>query len=161
MYQLHFYHYGMFIAKALRYLVSLYDYLRYLFSLYDYLITENLAAILSLIWILPNLRDFVKELPWLLYLVEITGSLTGDWCCTLLNYFLLHTPNSKVVGANMGPSGADRTQVGPLLATWTLLSGTICWYQTGIKSMLSFLEIFLHFSNVTSVPGLLDPYYKA
>ena len=33
------------------------------------------------------------------------------------------TPDSKVRGADMGPSGADRTQVGPMLAPWTLLSG--------------------------------------
>ena len=32
-------------------------------------------------------------------------------------------PDSKVHGANMGPSGADRTQVGPMLASWTLISG--------------------------------------
>ena len=36
-------------------------------------------------------------------------------------------PNSKVHGANMGPSGADRIQVGPMLAPWTSLSG----YVTG------------------------------
>ena len=34
-------------------------------------------------------------------------------------------PDSKVHGANMGPSGADRTKVGPVLAPWTLLSGII------------------------------------
>ena len=33
--------------------------------------------------------------------------------------------DSKVYEANMGPSGTDRTQVGPMLAPWTLLSGTI------------------------------------
>ena len=32
-------------------------------------------------------------------------------------------PDSKVHGANMGPIWADRTQVGPMLASWTLLSG--------------------------------------
>ena len=32
-------------------------------------------------------------------------------------------PHSKVHGDNWGPSGADRTQVGPMLAPWTLLSG--------------------------------------
>ena len=37
----------------------------------------------------------------------------------------LNFPNSKVHEANMGPSGADRTQVGPMLATWTLLSGLL------------------------------------
>ena len=31
---------------------------------------------------------------------------------------------NKVHGANMGPVWADRTQVGPMLAPWTLLSGT-------------------------------------
>ena len=36
---------------------------------------------------------------------------------------LLSTPDSKIHGANMGPSGADRTQVGAMLAPWTLLSG--------------------------------------
>ena len=32
-------------------------------------------------------------------------------------------PDSKVHGADMGPSGADSTQMGPMLAPWTLLSG--------------------------------------
>ena len=36
-----------------------------------------------------------------------------------------NTPDSKVYGANMGPSGASRTQLGPMLVPWTLLSGTI------------------------------------
>ena len=38
-------------------------------------------------------------------------------------YLIMAYPDSKVRGANMGPSGADRTQVGPMLAPWTLLSG--------------------------------------
>ena len=32
-------------------------------------------------------------------------------------------PDSKVHGANMGPTWADRTHVDPMWATWTLLSG--------------------------------------
>ena len=32
-------------------------------------------------------------------------------------------PDSKVHGANMGPPQADRTQVGPMMAPWNLLSG--------------------------------------
>ena len=36
---------------------------------------------------------------------------------------LSSNPDSKVHGAKMGPPGADRTQVGPMLAPWTLLSG--------------------------------------
>ena len=34
------------------------------------------------------------------------------------------SPDSKVHGVNMGPSGTDRTQVGPMLAPWILLSGS-------------------------------------
>ena len=44
----------------------------------------------------------------------------GDWSD------LAGNPDSKVHGVNMGPSGADRTQVGPMLAPWTLLSGKLC-----------------------------------
>ena len=44
------------------------------------------------------------------------------------NHFNLSS-DSKVHGANMGPSGADRTQVGPMLAPWTLLSGSICQHR--------------------------------
>ena len=36
---------------------------------------------------------------------------------------IIAVPESKVHGANMGPSGADRTQVEPMLAPWTLSSG--------------------------------------
>ena len=33
--------------------------------------------------------------------------------------------NARSMGPIWGPSGADRTQVGPMLAPWTLLSGSI------------------------------------
>ena len=32
---------------------------------------------------------------------------------------MITIPNSKFHGANTVPAGADRTQVGPMLATWT------------------------------------------
>ena len=33
-----------------------------------------------------------------------------------------YIPDNKVHGANMGPSGVYRTQVGPMLVPWSLLS---------------------------------------
>ena len=41
------------------------------------------------------------------------------------SYFMAkqNCPDSKVYGANMGPPGADMTQLGPMLVPWTLLSG--------------------------------------
>ena len=35
----------------------------------------------------------------------------------------LHTLIARLMGPTWDPSGADRTQVGPMLAPWTLLSG--------------------------------------
>ena len=40
-----------------------------------------------------------------------------------------HGPDSKVHEANMGLSGADRTQVGSILVPWTLLSGGVHDHQ--------------------------------
>ena len=34
---------------------------------------------------------------------------------------------ARFMGPTWGPSGADRTQVGPMLAPWTLLSGMTLW----------------------------------
>ena len=38
-------------------------------------------------------------------------------------------PIARFMGATWGPSGADRTQVGPMLAPWTLLSGALPAHQ--------------------------------
>ena len=39
---------------------------------------------------------------------------------------IINTPLiARFIGPTQGPSGGDRTQVGPLLAPWTLLSGTV------------------------------------
>ena len=37
--------------------------------------------------------------------------------------FSLSSLIARFMGPTWGPSGADRTQVGPMLAPWTLLSG--------------------------------------
>ena len=37
-------------------------------------------------------------------------------------------PIAKFMGQTWGPSGANRTQVGPMLAPWTLLSGATTYY---------------------------------
>ena len=37
----------------------------------------------------------------------------------------IHPLIAKFMGPTWGPSGADRTQVGPMLAPWTLLSGSL------------------------------------
>ena len=38
---------------------------------------------------------------------------------------------ARCMGPTWGPSGAGRTQVGPMLAPWTLLSGMYRWFDRG------------------------------
>ena len=63
---------------------------------------------------------------------------------------ILHiSPDSKVPGVSMGPSGADRTQVGPMLAPWTLLSGSLIRYI--LPSMCLSLSPFYELSFMQSM----------
>ena len=48
-------------------------------------------------------------------------------------------PIPRFMGLTWGPSGADRTKVGPMLAPWTLLSGSML--KAGL---LYFVSSFLH-----------------
>ena len=58
-------------------------------------------------------------LMYLLYSVQC--SMTFH---TLLQWLKQNTTSlARFVGPTLGPSGADRTQVGPMLVPWTLLSG--------------------------------------
>ena len=42
----------------------------------------------------------------------------------------VNTLISRFMGQTRGPTGADRTQVGPMLAPWTLLSGYVPCFKT-------------------------------
>ena len=65
-----------------------------------------------------------------------------------------YIPDSKFMGPTWGPSGADRTQVGPMLAPWTLLSG-MNWYfysercKRTIAWFFSALHIQVHIHTYT------------
>ena len=45
------------------------------------------------------------------------------WCIYFSGIKMMSTLIARFMGPTWGPSGADRTQVGPMLAPWTLLSG--------------------------------------
>ena len=53
------------------------------------------------------------------------------------------TQIARFLGSKWGPPGADRTQVGPMWATWTLLSGK-CYLEIQQCSISNCLETFLH-----------------
>ena len=54
-------------------------------------------------------------------------------------------PIARFMGPTWGPSGADRTQVGPLSAPWTLLSGIYQYIGVLISHHIFILAIFLSF----------------
>ena len=59
--------------------------------------------------------------------------------------FSIHTLTARFMGPAWGPSGADRTQVGPMLAPWTLLSG---YHSTSSAFQCSIcVQTILHWSN--------------
>ena len=87
------------------------------------------------------------EMPWrwrdvieMVYLCEKTCISTppAHWFCDA-------DPDSKVHGP-WGPSEADRTQVGPMLAPWTLLSGDIL-----VDEIATLTPIRLH-CNALNIP---------
>ena len=51
--------------------------------------------------------------------------ITENYCRIVILTKYYDTPSliARFMGPKWGPSGADRTQVGPMLASWTLLSG--------------------------------------
>ena len=96
------------------------------------------------------------------YIVELVQS---SWFINLCNksiyrVFLVrgvakltNTPIARFMGPTWGPPGADRTQVGPMWATWTLLSGQLFRVNLGqyqMHSMVCCCSIILttltHFS---------------
>ena len=53
----------------------------------------------------------------------------STWAHYVYNFFSCWITSlmARFMGPTWGPSGADRTQVGPMLAPWTLLSGILPW----------------------------------
>ena len=62
--------------------------------------------------------------------------------------FFTRTLIARFLGPTWGPSGADRTQVGPMLAPWTLLSGGV--FQLHEISVVEWkkMQIFIHITNL-------------
>ena len=63
------------------------------------------------------------------------------WTCSFpfsrIVIVCIPSPIARFMGPTWGPSGADRTQVGPMLAPWTLLSGFV--YQRIVLCQKSIL----------------------
>ena len=83
-------------------------------------VTRSFNVSLTCVWI----SDWVNN--------RETGDLRrhrANFVFIVMNYIIsacwLISLIARFMGPTWGPSGADRTQVGPMLAPWTLLSGMI------------------------------------
>ena len=68
---------------------------------------------------------FLLTFTWIFFLklADILGVF--PYVCILCSISYYISLIARLMGPTWGPSGADRTQVGPMLAPWTLLSGML------------------------------------
>ena len=70
--------------------------------------------------------------------------------CSIISPYA--TLKARFLGPTWGPSGADRTQMGPMLAPWTLLSGYLrAWSLVDV--MTSYLSSIKPFPKSISLPS--------
>ena len=95
-------------------------------------------------------QNFVFQMGLAIKILNIGSQRYLSWssvsflCCVISNsrfahilvilicqlYKRLVTLIARFKGPTWGPSGAERTQVGPMLSPWTLLSGRLFWNQS-------------------------------
>ena len=71
------------------------------------------------------------ELIFMSYMCDTMPRRVKQICIVEWSLYQITTLIVKIMGRTWGPSGADRTQVGPMLAPWTVLS----WYGTSKRSV--------------------------
>ena len=96
----------------------------------------------SIWWLLSLAEPIPRMIPAVTNLTMVSPRTLGQWCCNLhchsiisiQNSFEHHAklwfPDSKVHGANMGPTWGREDPGGPHVGPWTLLSGfTPKWWK--------------------------------
>ena len=84
---------------------------------------HSLIIIIMNHWPLFRVRSWSNDASFMLCYVLIIVAFI--WQASRLNYFKPISPLiARFIGPTWGPPWADRTQVGPMLAPWTLLSGS-------------------------------------
>ena len=90
--------------------------------------------------------------PAVVKLIDHDSQVLSERCSMIV----VTTQIARFMGSTWDPPGADRTQVGPMLAPWTLLSGKARKYGHGhkVKKYVKFYPLFCspHSSNYSAVP---------
>ena len=131
-----------FIRNILRFKVALFCHIIHIFNKYIHWCNSSFKGMLKpyscrTIWILYVVFSWIITLELFMTLPYMRQVLVPDWCGTIayivVNRFIVPWPNhwlcsnrtliARFLGPPWGPSGANKTQVSPMLAPWTLLSG--------------------------------------
>ena len=100
-------------------------------------------------------RNYLS-MPWC-QIVSNRGPCSVCMCCVWVDSSLI----ARLMGPTWGPSGADRTQVGPMLAPWTLKSGLLVlrlWRNINVVRLVSLVALMFcsstawNRSNKDSIP---------
>ena len=101
-----------------------------------------------------------RVLPVTASCIAFGDSGNGEWTINT-NWSFATALLAKFMGPTWGSSGADRTQVGPMLALWTLLSGSVnvtnrsCFYLfiTWLTQRTSVEELWVRAFWITHLPA--------
>ena len=115
----------------------------------------------SLIYCAPNIQCVKASLTtgdaWhLQYIPSITQTIC-TWlvvmCRSSSTFFVRLSLIAEFMGPTWGPHGADRTQVGAMLAPWTLLSGMTGFTgQSGVGYLVYFTIIYIGMASLGQSP---------
>ena len=101
------------------------------------------------------------QLTWLLDKQSAISLMALTWWLQPLGWLIHHSIRSliaRVMGPTWGPSGADRTQMGPMLAPWTLLFG-MSYHKISqrLKGMRSGVEMLVLPNDLACVSAVMLP----
>ena len=112
---------------------------------------------------------------WIMYVYHSNKWISHRFQWTLYCVLMRHLTHkgtsliARCVGPTWGPSGADRTQVGPMLAPWTLLNGLLstiselkdvyCW-KLWIKMIKLIWLAIIKTNLLLCLSFLADGYYE-
>ena len=73
-----------------------------------------------------------------------------DWECTCTMQVIVVPQITKFMGPTWDPPGSCRTQMGPMMTPWNLLSGTFLWYANRGKMSLMDVSAFVAMTPLTT-----------
>ena len=92
----------------------------------------------------PHYSGWMKSITWLLiYWLLAPANRLQLWCWLCRINESLPLPIARFMGPTWGPSEADRTQFGPMLPPWSLLSGLIVFQGPFLQTWFNLIQAWI------------------